>query len=315
MGDHLVKTAVLLATWNGETFLPPLLSSLENQTMSGFQILFQDDGSADGTAALLAEASRRDPRYTPGAESGRHLGPIGNFLSLLRQTDADRIFFCDQDDIWEKDKLRILSEAMDALEREAGASAPLLIHSDCSVIAENGDILFPSFFRLQGWNPEATSLAPLLVQNNATGCTMIMNRPLADLILRYGHPEKMFMHDWFAVLTAAAFGRVRFLDRPLTRYRQHTGNAIGASKSSLFHRGLRALREREKARKRVALTYSHTRSFLEAYGEALPPGAAETVRAYLATERMPKWKRVREVRRLGCVMQSPVTRAGQILFG
>ncbi len=310
-----MKTAVLLAAWNGAPYLPDLLSSLEGQTASDFQVLFQDDGSGDETPSLLSAAARRDARFLAGREQGARLGPIGNFLSLLRQTDADRIFFCDQDDIWEKEKIRVLTEEMDRLEEEAGKGTPLLIHSDCSVISRDGTLLSPSFFRLQGWDPGAVTLPPLLVQNNATGCTMVMNRPLADLILRYGHPERMFMHDWFTVLTAAAFGRVRFVDQALTRYRQHEGNTIGASKSSLLRRGFKALGQRKKARERVALTYSHTLSFQQAYGGALPPEAARTVQAYLATQAMPKWKRIREIRRLGCVMQSPVTRAGQILFG
>ncbi len=315
MGDFLVKTAVLLAVWNGEAFLPSLLHSLESQSEKDFQILFQDDGSGDETPALLSAAAARDTRYRAGTEGGRKLGAAGNFLSLLRQCDADRIFFCDQDDIWENDKIAVLEQAMEEAEREAGAGVPVLIHSDCSVIDEEGNTLSPSFFRLQGWDPGATSLPPLLVQNNATGCTMVLNRALADLILRYGHPEKMFMHDWFTVLTAAAFGSVRFVDRPLTRYRQHQGNTIGASHSSLLQRGWKALSQGKKARQRIALTYSHTRAFQQAFGSALPDAAAEAVNAYLATEHMPKWRRIREIRRLGCVMQSPVTRAGQILFG
>ncbi len=315
MGDFLVKSAVLLAVWNGESFLPALLNSLEKQTDHHFLVLYQDDGSGDGSVSLLSAAAARDSRYVPGAASGKKLGAVGNFMSLLRQTDADRIFFCDQDDIWEPDKIAVLKKRMDEAELENGTDVPILIHSDCSVISETGDTLYPSFFRLQGWDPRATALAPLLVQNNATGCTMLLNRPLADLIRRFGNPEKMFMHDWFTVLTAAAFGRVVFVDRPLTRYRQHQDNTIGASRSSLLQRSWNALLQGEKARERIALTYSHTQSFLEAFGSALPPDAARTVKGYLATQSMPKRERIREIRRLGCMMQSPLTRAGQILFG
>ncbi len=310
-----MKSAVLLAAWNGEPFLPALLNSLEQQADHDFQVLYQDDGSGDGTVSLLSAVSFRDSRYVSGTESGKKLGAVGNFMSLLRQTDADRIFFCDQDDIWEPDKIAVLKKRMDEAERENGAGVPILIHSDCSVINETGDILYPSFFRLQGWDPRATTLAPLLVQNNATGCTMLLNRPLADLIRRYGNPEKMFMHDWFAVLTAAAFGRVYFVEQPLTRYRQHQDNTIGASRSSLLRRSWNALLQGEKARERIALTYSHTQAFWDACGDALPAGAARTVNGYLATRSMPKRERIREIRRLGCVMQSPLTRAGQILFG
>jgi len=125
----------------------------------------------------------------------------------------------------------------------------------------------------------------------------------------------MFMHDWFVALSAAAFGKIIFVPQPLVRYRQHGSNAIGASRSSLLRRGLTALSERDRARERIALTYSHTKAFQEMYGDALPPEAARLVSDYLATQHLPKLRRLLALRRLNCLMQSPVTRAGQLLFG
>ena len=123
------------------------------------------------------------------------------------------------------------------------------------------------------------------------------------------------MHDWFIALTAAAFGRISFVDRPLTRYRQHEGNKIGASGRSLLSRGAAALKNRKEAKRRILLTYTHTKVFRKLYGNELPAQAREITEAYLATQHMRKIPRVLAVRRMGCVMQSPVTRLGQILFG
>ena len=288
-----MKVSVLLASFNGERFLPAQLASLRSQTESDIGILWQDDGSVDGSRSILEDLSREDPRFRPGLEQGRHFGAPGNFFSMLRQTDSDYILFCDQDDVWEPAKISVLLRACQAAEKETGPKTPVLVH----------------------WDPRAVGLNRLLVQNNVTGCMLLMNRALADLAVRYGDPSRMFMHDWFIALTAAAFGRIVFLDQPLTLYRQHGENAIGASRDSLFRRGLKALREREKARERIALTYSHARAFADAYGGVLPPDARKTVDAYLATESMPKFQRIRTVRRLGCLMQSPLTRMGQFFFG
>ena len=310
-----MKVSVLLASFNGERFLPAQLASLRSQTESDIGILWQDDGSVDGSRSILEDLSREDPRFRPGLEQGRHFGAPGNFFSMLRQTDSDYILFCDQDDIWEPFKISVLLRACRAAEKEMGPKAPVLVHSDAALIDENGHRLAPGFFALQGWDPRAVGLNRLLVQNNVTGCMLLMNRALADLAVRYGDPSRMFMHDWFIALTAAAFGRIVFLDQPLTLYRQHGENAIGASRDSLFRRGMKALREREKARERIALTYSHARAFADAYGGTLPPDARKTVDAYLATEFMPKFQRIRTVYRLGCLMQSPLTRMGQFFFG
>ena len=315
MGYHLVKTAVLLTAYNGSANLPGLLDSLQSQTDPGFFVLMQDDGSSDGTVKLLRETAAQDSRFVFGAEQGKRLGAAGNFLSLIRQTDADYCLLCDQDDVWEPEKVSVLKQAMLDLENRYGNDMPLLVHSDCSLIDESGNLIGDSFFRHQGWDPDAVTLPPLLVQNNVTGCTLIMNRPLIRLIAAHARAKDLFMHDWFIALTAASFGRIAFVDQPLTRYRQHEGNVIGASSQSLVARGLAALRNREDAKRRILLTYTHTKVFRKIYGKELPADALNTVEAYLSTQRMRKLPRVLAVRRMGCVMQSPVTRLGQILFG
>ncbi len=315
MGDHLVKTAVLLTAYNGSAHLPGLLESLRSQTDRDFFVLLQDDGSTDGTRKILSEAAALDGRFRFGAEQGMHLGAAGNFLSLIRQAEADCCLLCDQDDAWEPEKIAVLKQALLDLEKEYGSETPLLVHSDCSLIDESGEKIGDSFFRHQGWDPSAVSLQQLLVQNNVTGCTIIMNEPLRKLIAAHARAKDLFMHDWFIALTAASFGRIAFVSRPLTRYRQHEGNVIGASARSLLARGLSALRDRQDAKRRILLTYTHAMVFRKLCGDDLPPRAQEIVDAYLSTRRMKKIPRVLAVRRMGCVMQSPVTRLGQILFG
>lgn len=315
MGDQLVNTVVLLAACNGSGHLPELLASLQSQTDQDFTVLMQDDGSTDDTPKLLKNIALRDPRFTFGCEQGRHLGAAGNFLSLVRQVKDAYVLFCDQDDIWEDDKIQVLKQAMKDQESEYGAKTPLLVHSDCSLINEEGKPIGESFFAHQGWDPGAVTLPRLLVQNNVTGCTLMMNPPLARLIADNAKAKELFMHDWFIALTAASFGHISFIGEPLTRYRQHSDNAIGASKQSLPARALSALMNRDKAKRRILLTYTHTQVFRKLYEGKLPADALKIVDGYLATRRMRKIPRILAVRRLGCVMQSPVTRMGQLFFG
>lgn len=315
MGGHLVKTVILLTAYNGSKHLPDLLSSLQAQSDPDFSVLIQDDGSEDGTLGLLEKCCAEDSRFSFGSEQGKHFGAAGNFLSLIRQADADYVLLCDQDDIWEKEKLASLKKAMADMEKKYGADVPLLIHSDCSLISEDGSPIGDSFFRHQGWSPNAVTLAPLLVQNNVTGCTILMNAPLRKLIAGHGRAKELFMHDWFIALTAASFGKICFVDKPLTQYRQHGENAIGASSRSLVRRGLSAFLHRKDAKRRILLTYTHTKVFNKLFEGELPSDAQAVVSGYLATQHMRKLPRILAVRRLGCVMQSPVTRLGQLLFG
>ena len=310
-----MKTVILLTAFNGERFLPAQLDSLAAQTDPDFTVLMQDDGSSDSTPQILKKYASADSRFTFAGEQGCHLGAKGNFLSLIRQADGDLFFFCDQDDIWQPDKVASLKAAMSAAAEGSSPETPVLVHSDCSVIDESGSVLHGSFFRHQGWDPAAVSLGRLLVQNNVTGCTAVINRPLRDLAARFGDADRIFMHDWFIALTASSFGRVVFLDRPLTLYRRHQDNAIGASDAGQVTRGFRALAGLKKGKDRIRLTYTNASSFLDLFGGAIPDPSADIIKSYLATESLPKPRRLFRVFRGGYTMQSPVTRAGQLFFG
>lgn len=316
MGDRVVKhVQVLLACYNGGPYLSRQLATLRGQDAPCFSVLMQDDGSSDDTASLLREAAGEDERFHLAGENGRHLGAVGNFWSLLRQSDGELIALCDQDDEWAPSRLSRCREALERAEALYGADTPLLVHSDCRLIDGDGALLAESFFRRQGWDPDATTLPRLLVQNNVTGCTLMMNAPLRRLALQHGAPGRMYMHDWFLALTAAAFGRIVFIPEPLVSYRQHGRNVMGASAAGQVRRGVRALSQWEKGKARIALTYDHARAFREACGDALPDAARRCIDGYLATQPMGKVHRVLAVRRGGYTMQSPVTRAGQLLFG
>ncbi|MDO4483516.1 MAG: glycosyltransferase family 2 protein [Clostridia bacterium] len=306
--------SVLLAAYNGETYLPCQLASLAAQTGVEFRVLMQDDGSTDATPSLLADMAEKDSRFQV-MSGGGHLGAIGNFWSLLCADDAPYTALCDQDDAWAPDRLARCMEAMKQAEAAYGKDTPLLVHSDCRVMAEDGTVLQESFFAHQGWDTSAVTLPRLLVQNNVTGCTVLMNAPLRQLAAKYGRPETMHMHDWFLALTAAAFGHIVFVNEPLVDYRQHGKNVLGASRQTLTKRGFKALSAWEKGKARIKLTYTHARAFRDACGDNLPREAARIIDDYLATETMMKPRRLMHIRRGGYLMQSKITRMGQMIFG
>lgn len=306
--------SVLLAAFNGMPYVKEQLATLGAQEAE-LRVLWQDDGSCDGTAEYLCVVSARDSRFCPGRMQGLHLGAAGNFLSLLQQDDAPCTALCDQDDLWHPGKLRRSLAALQEAEAAFGADTPLLVHHDCRVVDARGAAVHPSFLRHQGWDPAANTLPQLLVQNNVTGCTCVMNAALRRLVSEHMQPETVFMHDWFIAQTAAAFGRIVYVDAPLVDYRQHGRNVLGASRQGLLRRGLAALRTPERAKERIRLTYGQARAFRDAFGDALPAGAAAIVDGYLATQSMPKMQRIAALKRGGYLMQSRVARTGQLLFG
>ena len=312
MGVQMVNVSVLLAVYNGLPYLPEQLQSLSRQTVP-FRLLVQDAGSTDGSADVLKDFAGSQPNVVFGANQGQHLGAPGNFLSMLQQTRGPAAL-CDQDDIWMPDRLEACLEALSRAEAQWGSDTPILVHSDLRVVSEDGSPIHESFFGHQKWNPEAASLQNLLVQNNVTGCSVLINEPLRQLASRHAKNSGIFMHDWFLAQTAAAFGHIVFVPRPLVSYRQHGDNAVGASTSGIPGRVLKALTMPEKAKKRILLNYTQAQSFLAYYGNALPDEAKNVVNRFLEIPRQPKWRRPGLLMRGNYLMQDPVLRLGQLLL-
>ena len=134
--------------------------------------------------------------------------------------------FCDQDDVWNNDKIEKTYKKMQELEKLYGDSIPLLAHTDLEVVNEKLETLSFSMWKSEHINPRANTLNKLLMQNTITGCTMMINRTLAMKSLSIS--SKAIMHDWWIGLVATAFGKIGFIEESTMRYRQHGRNDTGA---------------------------------------------------------------------------------------
>lgn len=227
---------ILLATYNGQAFLPAQLDSLLAQTYPAWRVLASDDGSTDDTAQILAEYSRRYPErivIAPNPHPG--CGARRNFDHLMQTSSVQgraRYFaFADQDDVWLPHKLALCMDTMQRLEAQAGPQQPCLVHTDLSVVDAAGRLLHPSFARYERLNPAAATRETLLSVNEVTGCTILANRRLLELALPI--PDAAIGHDWWCALIAGS-GQRLYLPRATVAYRQHSGNQIGARNRSAW---------------------------------------------------------------------------------
>jgi rhamnosyltransferase len=56
---------------------------------------------------------------------------VGNINCLLSKSEADYIMYCDQDDVWFKDKVEVLLKILH--HEKSLVKFPLLVHADCFV--------------------------------------------------------------------------------------------------------------------------------------------------------------------------------------
>lgn len=226
---------ILLATYNGEPYLYQQLESLFNQSCQDFKVLIRDDGSTDQTLAVIESFSKKYPGRISLVEGTDRLGPKGSFSALMKLSQAPYVMFCDQDDIWKKEKIALSLKQMKQLEEISQGDTPLLVHTDLIVINEKGAPVHSSFWKYANLSAETfTTVNRLLTQNVVTGCTVMMNRKLCGMA--YPIPECAFMHDWWVALVASLFGKIAIVPQSTLFYRQHNKNAVGAKKfGSLTH--------------------------------------------------------------------------------
>lgn len=230
-----MKVRILLSTYNGELFLRDQIASLQQQSFKDFEVLVRDDGSTDSTPQIISQTVQSDARFHLWSGTRENLGVVQSFARLLESSpDADVIFFCDQDDVWRKDKVeKTLGRFFLGRKDE-----PLAVHSDLALCNENLSIFQPSMkAQSRARRNEPHPVMPLLGQNFVTGCTLAINKSLAQKVLPI--PPEALMHDWWIALVAASLGRLEFIPESLVLYRQHSHNASGPATSLSLRGGLK----------------------------------------------------------------------------
>jgi glycosyltransferase involved in cell wall biosynthesis len=219
--------AILLCTYQGETFLAQQLDSIANQTHRHWKLYVADDGSTDSTRAILEDYQSRWGADRLHISDGPQRGFVANFLTLLcRDTvHADYYAYCDQDDLWEPDKLERALRFVSSVPAENPQQTPTLYASRTRLIDGSGASLgfSPRFMR-------PPSFANALVQNIGGGNTMVFNEAARQLLKSAGAAD-VPAHDWWTYLVVSGCGgAVRYDPNPNVQYRQHAKNHMGTNR-------------------------------------------------------------------------------------
>jgi rhamnosyltransferase len=222
--EHILptpKVAVLLATFNGEQWLEEQLDSIFHSVGAETHVFASDDGSTDGTLAILRSIPPSALTLLPSARTG---GAGQNFLRLILEANFDSfdyIAFSDQDDVWLPEKLEraicsISSQSLDAYS------------SDVTAFWADGQRRYVRKshpqkeldFMFEGGGPGNTFVLPLksaLILRN-----FLQSVPVDDL-------RQVKMHDWFIYAFFRSQGYLWKIDSYSgVLYRQHSANVMGA---------------------------------------------------------------------------------------
>lgn len=218
------KVLVLLATHNGEKYLSEQLLSILEQTDVDVSILASDDNSSDSTVEILNGFSKN---YNLKVITGKFGSAQKNFYNLINNaSEFDYYAFADQDDYWNKDKLK---RALSYLKND---KMPELYYSVSVPTNENLHILDKKLYK----HHFVDTFGKSIVATNSQGSTMVFNRLLLEAVQNRTSNTTMMHDSWLHRTCLAIGGNVYFDNIPCMLYRQHENNVIaplGKEKSVL----------------------------------------------------------------------------------
>lgn len=210
------KILVLLSSYNGEKYIEEQIDSLLNQEGVEVSILVRDDGSGDGTVRILG---RYEKEGHISLVRGMNMGWKKSFMELVcNSPDSDYYAFCDQDDIWLPQKLKV---AVDCLE-QMPSNVPNLYGSNLRYYKDGVD---KGPVRMKKVSP---SVQTALIKNLTAGCTMVFNKELRNIIQK-NPPQIDFPHDYWVYQVASLLGNVYYDHDSYILYRQHDSNQLGVT--------------------------------------------------------------------------------------
>lgn len=204
MDSKLVSIA--MCTYNGERYLKQQMDSLINQSYQNLEIIIIDDGSKDETVEIIKAYAANDNRIKI-FQNEKNLGYVKNFEKAIGLCNGDFIALCDQDDEWNLNKIELLTDNI---------GDNILIYHDSQLVTENGEpicLLSEVLNMYEGDDP-----LPFVFYNCVSGHSCMFKK---ELVSHLGSFDPGYFHDWWIGFVAASFGRIKFLNKPLVKYRQH----------------------------------------------------------------------------------------------
>ena len=224
----LPSISVAMTTFNGARYLADQLASLSSQTVKPLELVVCDDGSTDDTVAILQSFSTLAPFKVRIFQNASRLGYKRNFMKAASLCKGSLIAFCDQDDVWNENKLYLVNKYFIA-------SDNLLVVHDYAVFFEDGRKPIQSYFR----NLALSGHLPVV---NLKGCSLILRRELIDLA---GWPpvNANWSHDMWVCFIALLLEKRGYIRQSLIRHRIHGHNTSGwLTGNAGLHRFLRRFR-------------------------------------------------------------------------
>ena len=223
------KLSVALCTYNGEKFLQEQLESIYNQESPVDEIVICDDNSQDNTIDIVNQFKKNHPEIEIKIHKNEsNIGVLSNFEKAISLCHGDIIFCSDQDDIWMKEKTKIIVSWFDTHpETELVFTDAVLIDKDGYILCEStlfDTLQFSSKVR-KLWK-QGLTLELYNIRNWVTGATIAFKKTIVHYIIPF-IKDTHCLHDEQIAITCVKRNSIHMMEECLTKYRIHGNNVIG----------------------------------------------------------------------------------------
>jgi len=234
-----MRVSVVMAAYNGEQYLKEQLDSVLCQLGNNDELIVSDDGSADGTIEIIKKYQQQYPIIQ--LIDGPHTGVADNFTNAIRHSTGDIIFICDQDDLWDENKIRIVKRVV-----EKNPNINVVMH-DAGFCDEYGEPTgYKNIFELR---KAKHGVLRNLIYSTYFGCCTAVRR---DYMIRLLPLPNYALYDQYIGLCAESDHCSYFLKKALIQHREHRDNWSGhQSLSSQINIRKNLLKSLNEYKKRV----------------------------------------------------------------
>jgi glycosyltransferase involved in cell wall biosynthesis len=231
--------SVAMCTYNGEKYIREQLDSIAGQTRLPIELIICDDRSTDNTSVIIGEFAASAPFSVKFSINSANLGSSAkgiskNFAQACALCCGELIVPCDQDDIWQPNKLASMAETM---ERDPQIGA---LFSDAQLVTDKGEskgILLSETTGLTRTDQKrlanGDALPLLMSMTKVYGSSLMIDAHLLPKILPI--PPNWWFDAWVACI-AAIHAKLIFTPDPLYLYRIHATQSVSASLPTLSDR-------------------------------------------------------------------------------
>jgi glycosyltransferase involved in cell wall biosynthesis len=211
------KVSALVTCFNHERYIRAALESvLAQKTSFPFEIVICDDGSSDGTRAILAEFKARRPErirlLLPETNLG--LGGVEIYMRGIEMCRGRYVALLDGDDCWtDPDKLQKQADFLDA-------------RPDCPMCFHNSEVRYEDGIR-SSWPlygaplKERLNIEALFEVSSIHNSTVMFRPEVASDYREWCEVmDPRGLNDWTAAVVGARRGPLGYLDRVMAIYRQ-----------------------------------------------------------------------------------------------